>query len=383
MFQNKKLNYNLVLVSRVCNNTGDWFYYFIINIVIYNLNNSAFIMSILTLCYIFPGAVLTSLINRCLNKVNLKKALIISDLIRAICILIMIVTDNLWIILMMVFLEQIFSIASSLSFGTIIPSTFKDKYLLKFNKWYNLFSNITRLMVIPVFIFLGEIVGTNGILFFNFILTIISVILISFSNIQINEINDNNIDYSIENNDNKQLFNIVIIFSLLSIIRVCLDSYGILCLAKISNEVATEYSYFSMLITLAMILSSYFSEYFSIKFNENIEKITKLIIGSISISIIIITTIGKLPLFLVGVFLISFLINSYELLMLYKIQIYGGNDIQSLLAFQTKLYNIVSVTNVFVGSMLITKISIESYFYLISITIFLGGTYYSKKCLYN
>ncbi len=383
MFQNKKLNYNLVLVSRVCNNTGDWFYYFIINIVIYNLNNSAFIMSILTLCYIFPGAVLTSLINRCLNKVNLKKALIISDLIRAICILIMIVTDNLWIILMMVFLEQIFSIASSLSFGTIIPSTFKDKYLLKFNKWYNLFSNITRLMVIPVFIFLGEIVGTNGILFFNFILTIISVILISFSNIQINEINDNNIDYSIENNDNKQLFNIVIIFSLLSIIRVCLDSYGILYLAKISNEVATEYSYFSMLITLAMILSSYFSEYFSIKFNENIEKITKLIIGSISISIIIITTIGKLPLFLVGVFLISFLINSYELLMLYKIQIYGGNDIQSLLAFQTKLYNIVSVTNVFVGSMLITKISIESYFYLISITIFLGGTYYSKKCLYN
>lgn len=376
----KEKNFYYLIMSRVINNTGDWFYYFVITLFIYTINNSPVYMSILTIAYILPGVILGNKIERIFYKYNIKNIVIISDFIRAILILIMSFSNNIFIILLLVFLEQMFSIVSNIKYQEVIVNELDDSNLTKFNSLLNTMSNLMRVVVVPIFLLSKETIGIRGILRVNFILTIISIIIFFMiklkKNIK-NNVNSKNEDVSsiIENNK-KILFLIYILiytFGILSIIRIGIESYGITYLGENGVDVSGEYSIFSVVTSLALIISSYLS----CKVIERIKNNYKLIVCFAIFSTPFLTYISfniKCSFIMyICIFLVMFIINMFELYILSIIQIRLKGVIDKILSFQIRIYNMIALANSMLGGVIVDKMGARFYYNLSSTIVLILG----------
>ena len=151
-----------LLASRVFNDTGDWFYYFVIVVIIYTMSRNPVMMGILSASYTLPGILVSKKLANIINKINDRTSLIMFDLLRVIVLIGIVLTSNVWVALICVFLEQVFAIGSNLSFQRVTVDVIQDKEgLLKFNRHLKAFSNISRLLVIPSYLLLHRFVSNK------------------------------------------------------------------------------------------------------------------------------------------------------------------------------------------------------------------------------
>ena len=110
-------------------------------------------MGILSASYTLPGILVSKKLANIINKLNDRTSLIMFDLLRVIVLIGIVLTSNVWVALICVFLEQVFAIGSNLSFQRVTVDVIQDKEgLLKFNCHLKAFSNISRLLVIPSYV---------------------------------------------------------------------------------------------------------------------------------------------------------------------------------------------------------------------------------------
>ena len=165
-----------LLASRVFNDTGDWFYYFVIVVIIYTMSRNPIMMGILSASYTLPGILVSKKLANIINKLNDRTSLIMFDLLRVIVLIGIVLTSNVWVALICVFLEQVFAIGSNLSFQRVTVDVVQDKEeLLKFNRQLKAFSNISRLLVIPSYLLLHRFVSNKSVLGLDILFTIVSL----------------------------------------------------------------------------------------------------------------------------------------------------------------------------------------------------------------
>src|SRR5699024_4597092 len=116
-----------LLASRIFNDTGDWFYYFVIVVIIYTMSRNPIMMGILSASYTVPGILVSKKLANIINKLNDRTSLIMFDLLRVIVLIGIVLTSNVWVALICVFLEQVFAIGSNLSFQRVTVDVVQDK----------------------------------------------------------------------------------------------------------------------------------------------------------------------------------------------------------------------------------------------------------------
>ena len=355
-----------LLASRVFNDTGDWFYYFVIVVIIYTMSRNPIMMGILSASYTLPGILVSKKLANIINKLNDRTSLIMFDLLRVIVLIEIVLTSNVWVALICVFLEQVFAIGSNLSFQRVTVDVVQDKEgLLKFNRHLKAFSNISRLLVIPSYLLLHRFVLGLDILF-----TIVSL----FETFRIETTHCKSSAEDIGSLELKKfhfgkITKMILVFSLLNVFRSFVDAYGIMYIGKISKNVSVGYAALVFILSIADLLGSLMSK--NIIKIENLSQNKILIWPFISILVLftIPSVIHNVCCFIITIFLIRLVLSILGLFVLYNMQSSVPEKIHQYTALQTMAIDGVSLVNSIAGGFVIQEIDIFNYMKIVILTV--------------
>lgn len=357
---------SLLLVSRVLNITGDWFYYFVITLLVFQLDSAPIFLSLLTASYILPGIIFPKLFLSLNNKRGQNFLLVIYDSFRALMIFLMIFTNNVWVLLILVFMEQILSIGSSMSFGSLVASL-SDKRIASFNGNLNAWTSLTKLLIIPTFLMLSDLVQYDGLLLINCVLTIFSVILTRISRVDASSEKVNS-SITVENEAlTVTTKSIIAIFSIVALVRIFYDSYTLIYLKYIQADTTIGYSITTFIIGLSTIICSLLSKKIIEGLSRKVKFITTIILLLTLISMLGVLLFQNVIIFYLVVFITTFIISFYELYMLYFIQTRYGDNVQSIYSIQIFMYNLVALCSTLISGMIISSVGIRFYIFLLVI----------------
>ena len=351
-----------LLASRVFNDTGDWFYYFVIVVIIYTMSRNPIMMGILSASYTLPGILVSKKLANIINKLNDRTSLIMFDLLRVIVLIGIVLTSNVWVALICVFLEQVFAIGSNLSFQRVTVDVVQDKEeLLKFNRQLKAFSNISRLLVIPSYLLLHRFVLGLDILF-----TIVSL----FETFRIETTHCKSSAEDIGSLELKKfhfgkITKMILVFSLLNVFRSFVDAYGIMYIGKISKNVSIGYTALVFILSIADLLGSLMSK--NIIKIENLSQ-NKILIWSFTSILVLFTipsVIHNVCCFIITIFLIRLVLSILGLFVLYNMQ----SSVHQYTALQTMAIDGVSLVNSIAGGFVIQEIDIFNYMKIVILTV--------------
>ena len=355
-----------LLASRVFNDTGDWFYYFVIVVIIYTMSRNPIMMGILSASYTLPGILVSKKLANIINKLNDRTSLIMFDLLRVIVLIEIVLTSNVWVALICVFLEQVFAIGSNLSFQRVTVDVVQDKEgLLKFNRHLKAFSNISRLLVIPSYLLLHRFVLGLDILF-----TIVSL----FETFRIETTHCKSSAEDIGSLELKKfhfgkITKMILVFSLLNVFKSFVDAYGIMYIGKISKNVSVGYAALVFILSIADLLGSLMSK--NIIKIENLSQ-NKILIWSFTSILVLFTipsVIHNVCCFIITIFLIRLVLSILGLFVLYNMQSSVPEKIHQYTALQTMAIDGVSLVNSIAGGFVIQEIDIFNYMKIVILTV--------------
>ncbi|HIX01522.1 MAG TPA: hypothetical protein H9861_02075 [Candidatus Ligilactobacillus excrementigallinarum] len=374
-----------LLASRVFNDTGDWFYYFVIVVIIYTMSKNPVMMGVLSASYTIPGILTSKKLANIINKLNDRISLITFDVLRVVVLIGIVLTNNVWIALICVFLEQIFAIGSNLSFQRVTLDVVQGKEnLLKFNRHLKAFSNISRLLVIPSYLILHRFISNKAILGLDILFTIAS--LIETVRIKINHsktLAENEISFKLRKLHFGRIMKMILVFSLLNVFRSFVDAYGIMYISDTSKNVSVGYAALVFILSVADLLGSFVSK--NIVKNDNLNKNSMLTWSFVNILVLfaIPSMIHRMYCFIVVIFLIRLSLSVLELFVLYNVQTNVPNKIHQYTALQTMATDGISMINSIVGGFIIQRINIFNYMGIIILVTFFMGTILLKMKLYK
>lgn len=373
-----KMNRKL-LASRVFNDTGDWFYYFVIVVIIYTMDKSPIMMGILSASYTIPGILVSKKLAKLIDRLNDQIALILFDILRVFILSGIVLTNNVWLALICVFLEQVFAIGSNLAFQRVTLDVFDDSQrLLVFNRQLKIFSNGSRLLVIPSYLILHRFISNKLILGLDILFTLIS--LIETIGIKINTLQspsqDETSEYKFKKLQFGKMTKMIIIFSLLNLFRSFVDAYGIMYISNTSPNVNLGYAVLIFILSIADLIGGVVSK--KIIKESNIDKNNILMISFINILIFfsIPSIIHNVYCFIGCIFLLRFSLSILELFVLYRLQLHVPQKIHQYIALQTTLVDGVSLVNSILGGIIIQKINIFNYMNIIILIVLISGIFF-------
>ena len=374
-----------LLASRVFNDTGDWFYYFVIVVIIYTMSKNPVMMGVLSASYTIPGILTSKKLANIINKLNDRISLITFDVLRVVVLIGIVLTNNVWIALICVFLEQIFAIGSNLSFQRVTLDVVRGKEnLLKFNRHLKAFSNISRLLVIPSYLILHKFISNKAILGLDILFTIVS--LIETVRIKINHcktLAENENSFKLRKLHFGRIMKMILVFSLLNVFRSFVDAYGIMYISDTSKNVSVGYAALVFILSVADLLGSFVSK--NIVKNDNLNKNSMLTWSFVNILVLfaIPSMVHRMYCFIVVIFLIRLSLSVLELFVLYNVQTNVPNKIHQYTALQTMATDGISMINSIVGGFIIQRINIFNYMGIIILVTFFMGTILLKMKLYK
>lgn len=372
-----------LLASRVFNDTGDWFYYFVIVVIIYTMSKNPVMMGVLSASYTIPGILASKKLANIINKLNDRISLITFDVLRVIVLIGIVLTNNVWIALVCVFLEQIFAIGSNLSFQRVTLDVVRGKEnLLKFNRHLKAFSNISRLLVIPSYLILHRFISNKAILGLDILFTIVS--LIETVRIKINHcktLAENENSFKLRKLHFGRIMKMILVFSLLNVFRSFVDAYGIMYISDTSKNVSVGYAALVFILSIADLLGSFVSK--NIVKNDNLNKNNILTWSFVNILVLfaIPSMVHRMYCFIVVIFLIRLSLSVLELFVLYNMQTNVPNKIHQYTALQTMATDGISMINSIIGGFIIQRINIFNYMGIITLVTFFMGTILLKMKL--
>lgn len=372
-----------LLASRVFNDTGDWFYYFVIVVIIYTMSKNPVMMGVLSASYTIPGILASKKLANIINKLNDRLSLIMFDVLRVIVLIGIVLTNNVWIALVCVFLEQIFAIGSNLSFQRVTLDVVRGKEnLLKFNRHLKALSNISRLLVIPSYLILHRFISNKAILGLDILFTIVS--LIETVRIKINHcktLAENENSFKLRKLHFGRIMKMILVFSLLNVFRSFVDAYGIMYISDTSKNVSVGYAALVFILSIADLLGSFISK--NIVKNDNLNKNNILTWSFVNILVLfaIPSMVHRMYCFIVVIFLIRLSLSVLELFVLYNMQTNVPNKIHQYTALQTMATDGISMINSIIGGFIIQRINIFNYMGIIILVTFFMGTILLKMKL--
>lgn len=370
-----------LLASRVFNDTGDWFYYFVIVVIIYGMSHNPMMMGILSASYTIPGFLLSQKLAKLIDHVDDQKALVAFDFIRVLILIGIVLTNNVWLALICVFLEQVFAIGSNLSFQRVTIDVISNQQkLLTFNRHLKIFSNISRLLVIPAYLILHQFISNQLILGIDILFTLISL----FETVRIKRINSNGANsnktsnYKFEKLRWGKMTKTIVIFACLNLCRSFVDAYGIMYISLTSKKVDLGYAALVFIMSIADLMGGIFS--------KRLVKVDSISQNSfLKISLVIILLLFSVPaiihnvIYFIGcIFLIRLILAVLELFVLYQLQLYVPQKIHQYIALQTMLIDGLSLGNSLLGGIVIQTTSIFGYMGIIFLIIFFSGTFLER-----
>lgn len=371
-----------LLASRVFNDTGDWFYYFVIVVIIYGMSQNPIMMGILSASYTIPGFLLSQKLAKLIDHLDDQKTLVAFDFMRVLILIGIVLTNNVWLALICVFLEQVFAIGSNLSFQRVTIDVISNQQkLLTFNRHLKIFSNISRLLVIPAYLILHQFISNKLILGLDILFTLISL----FETVRIKMINSNGVisnktsNYKFERLRWGKVTKTIIIFSCLNLCRSFVDAYGIMYIGLTSKKVDLGYAALVFIMSIADLMGGIFS-----KRLVKVDNISQNIFLKISFVIILllfgIPAITRNVFCFIGcIFLIRLILAVLELFVLYRLQVCVPQKIHQYIALQTMLIDGLSLGNSLFGGIVIQKTSVFYYMGIILLIIFLSGIFFEWK----
>lgn len=376
---NKKL-----LASRIFNDTGDWFYYFVIVVIIYSMNKNPVMMGILSASYTIPGILVSKKLAKLIDRLNDQKALIMFDILRVFVLSGIVFTNNIWLALLCVFLEQTFAIGSNLAFQRVTLDVITDSQkLLAFNRQLKIFSNGSRLLVIPSYLIMHQFISNKLMLGLDILFTLIS--LIETVRVKVNPLQsppkDEPNECKLEKIQFGKMTKIIVIFSLLNLFRSFVDAYGIMYISNTSKNVNFGYAMLVFILSIADLIGGIISK--KLINEHNIDQNNILIISFISILIFfsIPSVIHNTNCFIGCIFLLRLMLSILELFVLYRLQMHVPQKIHQYVALQTMLIDGVSLINSILGGVIIQKIDIFNYMNVITLIVLVSGIFFGCQKL--
>lgn len=373
-----------LLVSRVFNNTGDWFYYFVIVVVIYTMSKNPIMMGILSASYTMPGLLVSKKLANLIDHHNDRQSLIIFDLLRIVALIGIMITNNVLFALICVFLEQVLAIGSNLAFQKVTLDVIQDEEkLLKFNRHLKIFSNISRLLVIPSYLILHKFTSNKIILGLDILFTALSLFetaRIKFPSCcnDYHLVKDNAI-YKVTGIKFGKVVKIILIFSILNLFRSFIDAYGITYIGKTTPNVNIGYAALIFILSIADLGGGVISKR-TIKPN-NVDENHVLTVSFMAITIffMIPALVHSIYIFIVSIFLLRLVLSILELYVLYNVQLHVPQKIHQYAAFQTMIIDGGSLVNSVLGGWIIQKIDVFNYMIIIALMVLIGGEVLLKR----
>ncbi|RMC24141.1 MULTISPECIES: MFS transporter [unclassified Lactobacillus] len=365
---------NLLLISKVLNETGDWFYYFVIVLIVFSVSHDPIYLGLLSASYTLPNLIFSNLISNISSKFNSKKLIIFTEMLRFILLVLMFLATNVVLLLLLVFSEQMLAIASDLNYQNLVVNVVKGKTALKlFNKNTNTWSSVARLLVIPTYTILTKIISNREVLLLDAVLTIVSGILI----LPISYIRNLQKEHKAPHIEKKKTFTfnksicLILLVGVLNLVIGFSDSYAISYINLNNNKLGIGYSVFVFLMTLAEFVASILSK----KFDDVIEKdFTGKVLSLCSLIIFVFLVAASLfhnvAFFIFSMAASRMIYMWIKLFSLYSYQDRNKDHIMDYVALQNVVMGCFLVFNSSIGSILIKLSNIYIYMIFISLLIF-------------
>lgn len=346
---------NCLIISRASNNIGDLFYYFVITIVFYKLNPTPIMLGALSISYLLPGIVFTYVVNVWTKNMGAKRILVVSDSIRALCIGLMSVSYNIYILLSLIFVEQCFSISSSVAYDQYIAFTQKESDINKVNGSVGFLTNLIRLSLVPIYLSMSPVLGDRFFIVIDAILTVLAIVLICcIPKCVSGERMAQGENAEAKRNSKMKLtvYHLAIaIFCLMCIERVAIDSYSIALSDEIWGDGAKVFSYVTFMTTIALLASSALATRVEMKRLLNKRSLTVVMSAFLAL-VACYTMTNNVYVFIFFIGLSYFLVNYYQIAMTSNIQREVPDSTSSLLLFLTFFYNAISLSFVGLGAVI-------------------------------
>lgn len=369
---------------RIFDELGDWFYYFVIVLIVFKTSNdNAIYLGVLSASYTVPGLVFSRLLARTLRKHNIRSSLLSMATIRVFVLVAMFifVTNTLFVIIL-VFLEQMLSLGSKLAFQNMIVDIEEDEDVLKsFNRDVTIWSTAARLCVIPIYFLLTK-------QFSDEIFVLLDAIFMVFALISIGLIsNDTSFSKSIVNVKlersqtvfEKNRFDgltiwLIVLLSSIGVANAFTDAYGISAINFISNNTKIQYAIAVFVMTIAELISGMTSKLVDNQLSGHkrnyLISIMVLLSGVLMIGaglfktmIILLTSLVICRIFFIWI----------QLYALAYFQQKFKNQIMSVLAVQNMALDGVALGNSIIGGFLINQLGIISYMLMIGVNCIIFG----------
>lgn len=356
-----------IMLYRIFDQSGNWFYYFAIVVIVFQIDSSAWALGVLSASYTLPSMAFSTIIATLLLKRNIKNALIIQTILRAISLFCILLSKNIIFVLLFVFLEQFCTVGSDMCYEKLVINVVNNEELKNFNK--NIFSstNAIRLFVIPIYLLLQHNLPITVFMIIDIVCKIVSIFLVMLihTNKQMNNLSRKsgrkNIFFVIK--QNTVIFFIILITVVISCMPAFNSAYAISYINLFKNNVNYWYAWLTLGLAVMDLLGSYSSKFLINQFEKKSLIVRHVIlmilaVGS-GISIYSVTKIVNIFYFILMSMLIEYLYTLIQLYSLYLYQVDGR--VMSWMAIQNVGINAWAFVNSFAGAYIIDKLGILVY----------------------
>lgn len=369
-----------LLCSRLLNVAGDWFYYFVIVIFIYNLNPSPMILGLLSLSYTLPGFLLSGRLAEFIRDKNQKLVSIYSNIGRLLSISFMLLTNNPLLVVFLVFAEQTFSITEVLAYKEITVRVISGEDQLEaYNRFENILSSISRLVIIPVYLLTINWVGVKFFLLLDVFLTLGAIIFLAIiqgdfsvkqpcldSYHQAEGLGEQPNSGRARKSFPAELAILLFALTALALGISLSDAYGIMFIDEVSNSINIGYGLLVFIGTVAELLSSYLFKKRALS-----KRAITLRLSAAFLLLIVSAIIKNVAIFIAAICVIRFLFCDYDLTLRLLLQEHYADDIGRYSSIQIAWRDAVSFFNSVLGAIIIRQIAVSNYFIAISIVVIL------------
>lgn len=366
-----------ILLYRITDQAGDWFYYFAIVLIVYGIDKSPWTLGILSASYTLPGILFSPILLKILRKENSKKTLVFQLIIRILCLIFIIITKNIFFLLCSVFLEQVMAVGCNMSFQSIVVSRIHgNENLKKFNKDVTTYTNIFRLLVIPVYFAVEKHLPIYLFMNIDIAMKLFAILcIIKIPTVCLTDMTENtNIVHKLDPAVIKSpLFKFIVMMVTISYVVTFSSAYSISYINEITTKPDLVYACLTFLLAISDVTASFTSKKLIDYYEKN--RMTR----STSIFTIIIFICGVLFVFIpifkgyvYFTFTLTFIEFIYIFLQLFCLYLYQkSKNVMELVAIQNILVDAVAFFNSSIGALVIGSLGMNTYIKLIGCLIIL------------
>lgn len=356
-----------ILLCRIADLSGDWFYYFAIVLIVYGIDKSPWVLGILSASYTLPGILFSPVLLKILRKKSPKKTLVFQLIIRVLCLILIIITKNIFFLLCLVFLEQVMAVGCNMSFQSIVASLIHgNDNLKKFNKDVTTYTNIFRLLVIPMYFAIEKHLPIYLFMSIDIAMKLFAILcIVKIHTAYLNGITENtNIVHELDTKVIKSpLFKFIVMMATVSYIVAFSNSYSISYINEITTKPDLIYAYLTFLLALSDVTASFTSKKLIDYYERNkVTKSTRFLTIIIFICGVLFLIIPIFKSFIYFIFTLAFIEFVYVFLQLFCLYSYQkSRSVMELVAIQNMLVDTVGFFNSSIGVLIIGSLGMNIY----------------------